>query len=226
MRTTLTLFAMLLLWLPAIGSEPFNGRITRPDKRGVRATIAVVGSKKQTRSDGKGRFGLTDIKLDDTLCIVVRRDTLIVPVANRKSLDIVYMEEEDIFQAQESEELANIGFGYVKRRESTDFTTGISGERLLATGCYNLADAIVMCYPGLRYINGELCLRTQNSINSSSGVLVLCDGIECRADMINIHDVESVEILKNSNIYGFRGVHGVILITTKSAESVLKKSGR
>jgi hypothetical protein len=31
-----------------------------------------------------------------------------------------------------------------------------------------------------------------------------------------------VEIIKGSNMYGFRGVNGVILITTLKAEDVLK----
>ena len=81
----------------------------------------------------------------------------------------------------------------------------------------------MMCYPGLRYINGELCLMTQNSINGSSAVLILCDGMETRLELINIYDVKSVEIVKGSNMYGFRGVNGVVLITTMSAEDALNR---
>ena len=135
---------------------------------------------------------------------------------------MVWAAEEQRYSAEEDEELANLGYTYVKRRESTEFTSGISGERLRATGCYNLMDAIMMCYPSLKRINGELCLRMPTSINSSSAVLVLCDGAEMRPDAININDVKSVEILKSSNMYGFRGVNGVILITTLSAEDILK----
>lgn len=227
MKQLLLICAILLLAYPtSMAQEPFNGRITHPDKRGVRATISVVGKSKTTRSDGKGRFGLTDVEGDDTLLIVVKRDSMLVAVNNRKSLDITYIMDLQELVAEESEDLVNYGYGYVKRRESTDFTTGISGDRLVATGCFNVADAIVRCYPGLRYYNGELCLRTQNSINGSSAVLVLCDGTECRPENINIHDVKSVEILKSANMYGFRGVNGVVLITTKSAEDVLNaKSG-
>jgi hypothetical protein len=47
--------------------------------------------------------------------------------------------------------------------------------------------------------------------------------METRLELINIHDVKSVEIIKSSNMYGFRGVNGVVLITTLSAEDVLKK---
>lgn len=81
----------------------------------------------------------------------------------------------------------------------------------------------MICYPGVRYINGELCIMTQNSINGSSAPLILCDGIETRLELISIYDVKSVEIIKGSNMYGFRGVNGVILVTTMTAEDALKR---
>ena len=206
------------------GEEPFNGRITRPDGSGIKASVSVVGSNKTTRADGKGRFGLTDIKGDDTLQFIYKRDTLILPIEGRRSIEVVWIEEGYTYHAEESEELMNYGFGYVKRRESVDYSSGISGDRLRATGCSNLQDAIMMCYPGLRYINGELCLMTQNSINGSSTPLILCDGLETRLELISVHDVKSVEIIKGSNMYGFRGVNGVVLVTTMTAEDALKKN--
>lgn len=100
-----------------------------------------------------------------------------IGVEGRQSIEIIVAEQGDHFDVNESEELANYGFEYVKRRESTDFSSEISGDRLRATGAMGIIEAIQMCYPGLKYINGELCLRTQNSINCTSPVLILCDDI-------------------------------------------------
>jgi hypothetical protein len=222
MRYITLLIAGIFALNSAIADQPFNGLVVRPDGSGIKAMVRVAGSDKMTRADGKGRFGLTNIKGDDTLQFIYKRDTLSVPLEGRRSIEVVWYEEEYRYQADESEELMNYGFGYVKRRENTDYSSGISGDRLRATGCSNLLDAIRICYPGLRYINGELCLITQNSINSSSAVLILCDGMETNIDLINIHDVKSVEIIKGSNMYGFRGVNGVVLITTMTAEDALK----
>lgn len=226
MRRIFTLFVALFVVATADAQEPFNGRITNIEGKGIKARILVKDSDKRTFSDGKGRFGLTDIEADDVLMIISRRDTMTIPVEGRKSIDIVWLKEGDSFsfRAEESEELMNYGFGYVKRRESTDYSSGISGDRLRATGAKGLIEAIQMCYPGLRYINGELCLITQNSIGSSSSPLILCDGMETRPELISLYDVKSVEIIKGSNMYGFRGVNGVILITTMDAEEALKKS--
>ena len=205
---------LLLSTVAAVSQEPFNGLITNFDGKGIKANIVVKGSDKRTRSDGKGRFGLTDIKEDDTLYIIYKRDTTVIDIDGRKSIHVILAEGGEILKSEESEELMNYGFGYVKRRESVDYSSGISGDRLRATGASDLLKAIMMCYPGLKYINGELCLITQNSINGSSAVLVLCDGVEGNLDYINIHDVKSVEIIKGSNMYGFRGVNGVVLVTT------------
>lgn len=223
MRTIITLLITLFACSTISAQSPFNGRITTNEGKGIRARIVVQGRDKLTFSDGKGRFGLTDIKGDDTLLIIYKRDTLRVDVANRRSIDIRFNTATFSHEASESEELMNYGFGYVKRRESTDYSSGISGDRLRATGAKGLVEAIQMCYPGLRYINGELCLLTQNSINSNSGVLILCDGMEVRPEMINLYDVKSVEIVKGSNMYGFRGVNGVILITTMTAEDAMNR---
>jgi hypothetical protein len=208
------LLCMVLIAGIARAEEPFNGLITRLDGSGIKANVVVKDSDKRTRSDGKGRFGLTDIKGDETLYIIIKRDTTVVELSGHRSIHIILAEEGEVVGSDESEELMNYGFGYVKRRESIDYSSGISGDRLRATGTSDLRKAIMMCYPGLKYINGELCLMTQNSINSSSGVLILCDGVECNLDYINIQDVSSVEIIKGSNMYGFRGVNGVVLIKT------------
>lgn len=222
MKRFIILATLLLSSVGAMAQEPFNGLIESLDGKGIKANIVVKGSDKRTRSDGKGRFGLTDIKDDDTLYIIYKRDTTTIALEGRKSIHIILAERGEVVRSEESEELMNYGFGYVKRRESVDYSSGISGDRLRATGASDLLKAIMICYPGLKYINGELCLITQNSINSSSAVLVVCDGVESNLDYINIHDVKSVEIIKGANMYGFRGVNGVIAVTTISGGDALK----
>lgn len=222
MRHLSLLIAALFTLNIAMADEPFNGRILRADGTGIKAMVRVAGSNKYTRADSKGRFGLTNVESNNTLIFIYKRDTLSIPLEGRRSIEVVWLDEGEIYSAEESEELMNYGFGYVKRRESTDYSSGISGDRLRATGCSNLQDAIMMCYPGLRYINGELCLMTQNSINGSSTPLILCDGIETRLELISVHDVKSVEIIKGANMYGFRGANGVVLVTTMTAEDALK----
>ena len=61
MRQITLLLVALLALNSAYADEPFNGRITRADGSGIKATVRVLGSNKSTRADGKGRFGLTNV---------------------------------------------------------------------------------------------------------------------------------------------------------------------
>ena len=65
-------------------------------------------------------------------------------------------------------------------------------------------------------VDGEICIRGINSVELKKSALVLCDGHETNINSIDINQVESVEVLKGSNMYGFRGANGVILVKLKS----------
>lgn len=200
------------------GREPFNGLIVDAGGRGLKARVEVVGSDRFTVADSKGRFGLTDITADDTLRITYKRKVLEVAVGSRRSLHIIWLPDDvSRSEVKENQAIADMGQQYVKRRDRVTPAAGISGDRLRATGMTNIIDALMLCVPGLAYENGELCLRGSSSVNSKSGVLVMCDGAEVqRIDSINIDDVESVEVVRGANSYGFRGTNGVILVTTKT----------
>ncbi|MDE6140507.1 MAG: TonB-dependent receptor plug domain-containing protein [Alistipes sp.] len=199
-------------------AEPFNGLIVDADGRGLKARVEVVGSDRFTVADSKGRFGLTNISADDSLRISYKRKVFTVAVASRRSLHIIW-KYDDVSRNRVTEDqaIADMGLQYVKRRDRVTPSAGISGDRLRATGMTNVVDALMLCVPGLAYENGELCIRGSRSVNSKSGVLILCDGAEVqRLDNINLDDVESVEVVRGANSYGFRGTNGVIMVTTKS----------
>lgn len=199
------------------GRKPFNGIVVDAAGRGVKVRVELVGSDRFTVADSKGRFGLTDIDADDTLRMTYKRRTLLVPVAARRSLRVIWLGGGSDDSISEDAAIADMGWEYVKRRDRVTPSSGISGDRLRATGMTNIVDALILCVPGLAYENGELCLRGSSSVNSKSGVLILCDGAEVqRIDNVNLDDVESVEVVRGANSYGFRGTNGVIMVTTKS----------
>lgn len=202
-------------------SDPFNGLVVDASGRGVKVRVEVVGSDRYTIADSKGRFGLAGIGGDDSLRISYRRRACTVPVASRRSLHVVW-NHDDLARniVREDAAIADMGELYVKRRDRVTPSAGISGDRLRATGKTDLVDALMLCVPGLSYENGELCLRGSSSYNSKSGVLILCDGGEINSvDSINIEDVESVEVVRGANSYGFRGTNGVIMVKTKTGRS-------
>ena len=116
----------------------------------------------------------------------------------------------------EDEELVDLGFGYVKRREYAGSSSGITGEMMLQKGFTDLQTALLALVPGLQLINGELVIRGQSSVNSSSAALIVCDGMPVSSlNSISIYEVKSVEVQRGNNMYGVRGGNGVILIRTR-----------
>lgn len=213
------LIAALLICIPTLLAAqkpdiPFNGMITDLSGKGVKAKITVKHSSKYTNSDKGGKFGLTNIAPTDTLEIRVKSDQVMIPVAGRRSMKIVWAPENP--SVGEDQELVDCGFSYTKRREYTSSSSGISGEVMRQRGYNDLQAAILAMVPSLQLINGEIVIRGPGSINSSNGALLIYDGAPINSlNNISINDVESVEVQKGSNMYGMRGANGVIIIRSR-----------
>lgn len=199
---------------PSADEVPFNGLIVDAQGRGVKAKISVKHSDKRTTSDRQGRFGLTNLAPDDTLRIRVRNTEVEVAVEGRRSLRIRWAESVPV--CSEDEELVDSGFGYVKRREYTSSSSGLTGEKMLARGFSDVQSALLSLVPGLSLVDGQLVIRGSGSINSGNAALIVCDGAPIGSvNSVDIHSVKSVEVQKGSNMYGIRGANGVIIIRTK-----------
>ena len=207
----------------ALAEVPFSGllldRELKP-KKGVK--VYVKDPKRYTTTDKKGRFGLTDVQPDDTLHLVLsKKETLLVPVEERRGLRIVLAG--DGMKAENDEEIANTGFGFVKRREFSGVSSGISGDRLRATGAKDVISGLKGLVPGLVVSNGEVTIRGQHSLTLSNEPLYVVDGVEVPSlDFLSIYDVDHVEVIKDAGQYGARGANGAIVVTTKTGAS--KKS--
>ena len=63
---------------------------------------------------------------------------------------------------------------------------------------------------------------SSHSIGSQGSALVLIDGVEGSLSQVNPADIETVAVLKDASsaaIYGARAAYGVILVTTKNADT-------
>lgn len=211
------------LVVSALAEVPFNGLVLDREmkpKKGVK--VYVKDPKRYAVTDRKGRFGLTDVQPDDTLHLIVsKKETLIVPVEGRRGIRIVLVGNKGA-QAENDEEIANTGYGYVKRRELTGVSSGISGDRLRATGARDVIGALKGLVPGLIVTNGsggkEVTIRGTHSLTLSNEPLYIVDGVVVQSlDFLSIYDVDHVEVIKDASIYGSRGANGAIVVTTKIA---------
>ena len=206
----------------AMAGTPFNGLILDSDMTPVKkARIHASEERRYTLSDKHGRFGLTDVAPDDTLTINIGKKRIIrIPVAGRKSMKIILAGGTDA-AASEDDDLVNLGYGYVKRREHTGVSSGISGDQLRQTGQRHILQALSGLVAGLNITqtNGELDvnIRGQKSLTSSNSPIYIVDGVQVNSlDFVSVYDVDHVEVLKDAAIYGSRGANGAILVTTKA----------
>ncbi len=205
----------------AFGEVPFNGLVLDRElkpKKGVK--IYVKHPKRYTMTDKKGRFGLTDVQPDDTLTLELsKKEKIRIPVNGARGIKIV-LAGDGTAKGEADEELANTGFGYVKRREFTGVSSGISGDRLRATGARDILSGLKGLVPGLNVSGAKgdesVNIRGVKSFMSSSTPLYVVDGVVVSSlDYISIYDVDHVEVIKDGSQYGSRGANGAIVVTTK-----------
>jgi len=221
MKRFLLTAAILLLALPAFAQNseavPFNGLIVDVAGKGIKnVKVEVKNTGKYTKTDKKGRFGLTNITPEDTLVFSIKRMTHEIEVGEAKSLRIVMASENtDEWKASQDDELVDFGFMYVKRREFTGSASGLTEENL--QGYTDLAEAINALVPNVSVSSdGSVSIRGQRSLVANNNAMILLNNQEIGSVLdVSIYDVKSVEIIKDGVGYGSRGANGVVVIRTK-----------
>lgn len=212
------------LWAQAPTTEntqdvPFNGTVSDILGKPIKGARVYINPKRIARSDKKGRFGLTNVNDNDTIKVRYKKLIYQIPVKGRKSLRITLGDQ---IKGEEDDELVAWGYGFVKKRESTEVSNGISGEELRRTGETSLLRALQGRIPGLNIHptssvgpDASVSMRGINSLNADQTPLFVVDGIIVDSlDYISPYDVEHVEVLKDASIYGSRGANGAILVFT------------
>lgn len=193
---------------------PFNGLVLDGQGKGIsRLRVEVKDSDKRTMTDKMGRFGLTDLP-DDAVLVFSRKGVKVeIGVNRRRSLRVMLMGEA-VSEAVESQELVDLGIGYVRRREFNSSYGVITGEELRKENpAQDLETALLGRVAGLTKINGELTLRGNNSLAFSSAPLLIVDGVEASTiSNISVYDVQTVTVHRDGGMYGQRGANGVIVV--------------
>lgn len=202
---------------------PFNGVILNIKNEPVKnARVYTVSENRYALTDRKGRFGLTDVKPDDTLHVKCRGLLYTIPVNGVKGIRI-RLADESLFTAEDAEELVSIGNDYVRTRERYNAaTTVISGEDIVRTGRDDVLEALMGVVPGLNVMRGnqgegaKAYIRGTTSINGPTEALYVVDGVIVETLLgVDAHTIDHVEILKDANIFGAMGGNGAIVVYTK-----------
>lgn len=130
------------------------------------------------------------------------------------------------------EEVIVTGYQNIKRENATGSYQRISAQEMDSRYTTDIVSNLEGKIPGLvSYNNGlngdgeqSLTIRGVGSFQAKTHPLVVVDGlpIEGSIETINRYDIENITVLKDASaasIYGARASNGVIVITTKRAQS-------
>ena len=198
----------------------------------IGASVIIPGTTVGTATDENGHYTLS--VPEDTRAVEVA----IIGYATEKimlgtgDLYDVILQDDTTFL----DEIVVVGYGVQKKVNLTGSVSSVSfdNESVKSRPMFDATQALSGAMPGLQvmqssgnpYGEGFSMLVRGTGTLSSSGPLILVDGMEQGIGNVNPSDIASINVLKDAAscaIYGNRGANGVILITTKNGSS---KEGR
>lgn len=146
------------------------------------------------------------------------------------------------------EDAVVVGYGTLKKTQLVGSVENLSGDAIEDRPNANVARSLQGQVAGLNIIQtdgkashtGKIYIRgnattyysrinfnsngkaEKHSLGNGGSALVLIDGVEGDLTSLNPNDIETVAVLKDASsasIYGARAAYGVILVTTKNADS-------
>lgn len=195
----------------------------------IGATVKVSGSKTGVITDLDGKFTLNVPPGADLDISYVGFETQKVKAVAGKDMIIVLKEN-----AKNLDELVVVGFGVQKKASVVGSVESIKPSELKVPSSSlsnafggRIAGVITMqqnAEPGADGAN--FWIRGAATFSGTTNPLIYIDGVESSADDMNALPPEAIEnfsVLKDASataLYGARGANGVILVTTRSGESL------
>ena len=222
------LVSMLLFYCAALQAQSVTGNVK--DSMGepvIGATVMEKGTKNGTVTDFDGNFTIKMSSTSHDLQIsYVGMKTANVKVGSKTQLDVTL--EDD---ATTLNEVVAIGYGSKARKDLTGSVGSVSGAKLAAIPVSSATEALAGKIAGVQVtsVDGQpgadvnIRVRGATSVTQSNEPLYIVDGFQqSNINDIPPSDIASIDVLKDASltaIYGAKGGNGVIVVTTKSAQS-------
>ena len=231
MKHRLLLF-VLLLWgaMGIANAQNIVVKGTVKDSAGepvIGATVIEKGNSANGVSTGiDGDFTLTVPKGKSLQISFIGFTTQDVAAVAGQPIEVVLMED-----AVAADEVVVLGYMNVVRKDLTGSVGSVAGEKLAMVPVASAAEALqgkiagvqVTTVDGAPGADVDIRVRGAMDLTGTSQPLFIVDGFP--ADNINDippTDIQSIDVLKDASltaIYGARGAHGVVMVTTKSAKA-------
>ena len=229
-KRILMLLSVLALFMSvpfAVSASPITVNGTVVDEAGepvIGATVMVKGTSVGASTDLDGKFSFNAEK--GAKIIVTSVGYTSVEVKAQPELKIILKEDQALL-----DEVVVIGYGQVKRRDVTTAISTVDKKEIQNRPLVTAGQALQGKAAGVQVIQGTgqpgsepaIRIRGASSFNGDNDPLYVVDGVVTSSiKYLAPTEIESMQVLKDASaaaIYGSRAANGVILITTKGAES-------
>ena len=200
----------------------------------------IIGASIQLKNTGTGVItdldGLFRIQVTDKNSVIVISYigyvTQEISVGDRSSITVQLKED-----TKSLEEVVVTAFGATQKKETMvgsiqqvrPAELKVPSSSLSTSFAGRMAGVIAIQRSGQPGADGaDFWIRGKSTFGDATGVLIVLDGVEISSSDLNALDpevIESFSILKDATataMYGTRGANGVMIVTTKSGQDLLK----
>src|SRR5579859_3845825 len=196
-----------------------SGRVHTKSGIGISgATILTAPSRRATVSDSLGNFRISLSADDKTLSISsIGFLSQTTPLSATQNYDFTLLDD-----PKSLTEIIVTAYGIRKEAKRLGYSVQeLKGADLVKARDANPINSLAGKIAGLTVgASAEMLGRPELVLRGSKDLLFVVDGVPINTDTWNISpdDIESYSVLKGANasaLYGFRGINGAIIITTK-----------
>ncbi|MHC1702950.1 MAG: SusC/RagA family TonB-linked outer membrane protein [Tenuifilaceae bacterium] len=192
-------------------------------------SVLVKGTSVGIYTDSDGKYAINAPTSATTLIFsFVGMKTLEVEIAGRITIDVVLDSE-----SLQVEELVVVGYGSIKKKDLTGSVGSVDSKTITGRGTTGVLQSMQGSVAGVNITQSSsrpgadynIQVRGLNTFNTGgSPPLYVVDGIVTNdISFLNPQDIVKIDILKDASstaIYGSRGSNGVVMVTTKTGQSV------
>lgn len=227
MKKIFTVLTLCMVSLFALADKQISGVVLdSQDQPVIGASVMVKGTSIGTITDYDGEF-ILEVNDDAKVLVVSFVGMKTQEVAVKEHVRVVLQEATEVIQ-----EVVVTGYGNVSKGSFAGSAQAVNAETIENKSPSEISKALAGEVAGVQVVttsgqpgtNASIRIRGIGTINGGGSPLYVVDGVPYAGDIsaIDPGDIASTTILKDAtatSLYGSRGAHGVVVITTKKGNS-------
>ena len=193
------------------------GSVKSTEGKPLDAVISLKKGRQKVRTDERGNFMLQNVPADAHLIISFHKVKTEIAVDGREKIRLTLVDPLAQMKGKSESGSVETVMGQISKDNYSGSLSELTAEDIEKGGFNSLIDAVRTKIGGITvYYNGQVSMRGISSINGSIYALIIIDGVESYSILdVDVHDVATLSVMRDGDMYGLKRANGVVLITTK-----------